>query len=113
MVIIKKHIKILNYIHRHRDNSHALLLSKFNPRDIEALTSSQYISCDFQFESDADGFNKGVISPYANYTVTHLGISEIEKHQWFDLQYFSTHIVVPIVIAIITTLLTIAITSNR
>lgn len=113
MIITNNDLKILRYIHRQRSGvSRGKLLKKFNydTTSIERLDASNYIFHDYDFPCDDDGFPIGSIPDTAIYRLKTAGIAEIEKHQWFDLEYVISHIVIPIVIAIITTLITIFLT---
>lgn len=111
IIINKNDIKILKHIYRNRNNvTRGKLLKKFKKLPItdrlSNLESASYITHDHFYARKPDGF-RVPLSDDTSYTLTDLGISEVEKHQWFNWQFFLLQIVLPIVIAIISTLITI------
>lgn len=108
--LTKYDLKILRCIFRRKRTgiSKAKLNRKFkdSQNNIHALTSLGYISHDYDFPRDPNGFPIGDIPDSAIYNIENSGIAEVEARQWFDFEYVISHIVVPIVLAIITTLIT-------
>ncbi|MEY8534644.1 hypothetical protein AALH30_14110 [Blautia pseudococcoides] len=48
---------------------------------------------------------------YTTFQLDNLGIAEVEKAQWFNVEFFIKQILLPIVIAVVTTLLTLCLSS--
>ena len=44
-------------------------------------------------------------------SLTKAGIEDVEQHQWFDAEYVLSHILVPIVVSVIATLITLCATA--
>ena len=60
-----------------------------------------------------EGFDKnGLQKGYMYCSITQTGLDYLEDSHWFTPQFFVTSIVMPVVIAIITTLLTIFLSSS-
>ena len=107
--LTKYDLKILRFINKHpRGISRAALLAKFhcNSKLLDELCDLNYINNNYEFPHDKDGFIVGELPDTALYTISTLGIAEVEAHQWFDLQYVITQILVPIMIALCTYALT-------
>lgn len=103
MNIEKKQLKILNYLYRKPRKRHQLL-KKFKKNHIEnaleALCNLNYLSYSPLPEKDADGFRTGEISSEAVYVLTTQGKIEVEANQFFDLEYVISHILVPILVGV-------------
>lgn len=108
--LTKYDLKIMRYLNRHKRSgiSRSKLLRRFKngQYNVDRLTSLGYISHDYDFPTDSDGFPIGEVSSSAIYHIENRGVAEVESRQWFHLEYVMSHIVIPIVIAIITTLIT-------
>lgn len=108
--LTKYDLKIMRYLNRHKRSgiSRINLLRKFKGAqdNIDRLTSLGYISHDYDFPKDPDGFPIGEVPCSAIYHIENRGVAEVESRQWFHLEYVISHIAIPIVIAIITTLIT-------
>lgn len=111
MTITKSDLKILRYIYRHRKSVRRdALLKKFSNDRISQLLGVKYISCDKKFITSQSGYALQTIPPDAIVTLTDLGVSEVESRQWFDLQYFVTHILLPVVIGVLSSVITTVLT---
>lgn len=108
MLLLKRHYRILRYIYRKKTVSYPQLSQKFCRRfsidELNDFLRSQYV------ELSTSAYNKyGDPVSFSAGTLVHLstsGIAEVEAHQWFDLQYVITQILVPIMIALCTYALT-------
>ena len=106
MVLLKSDIKILKYISHHKAVSRGCLCLKYSHERIDQLESHRYLRHDYVYPKNSNGFPVGSVPDTALYSLTEYGLSEIEKRQWFNVQYVLTQIILSIVIAIITTLIT-------
>lgn len=109
--VTKYDLRVLRFLKRHPHGvSGATLFRKFHctPTWLEDLCNYKYISHNYEFPRSPDGFiiGDGKVPDTALYTLELLGTAEIESHQWFDLQYIITQILVPIGIALCTYALT-------
>ena len=76
-----------------------------NLEDLENLILQQYVA---QVGGSRSKYGEPIpILENTLFTLNDLGIAEVESKQWFNLQFVLTQIVLPIIIAIITTLITI------
>ncbi len=106
---LKDDLKIFRYIYSKRAVSFANLKNHFKnrsdiPEVIRGMLSSDYLTI-------VSGINKpifgGPIPDRCILTLTGKGAAEVESRQWFNGRFVLLQIVLPIVIAIITTLITI------
>jgi hypothetical protein len=109
MVITKRLFRILSYIYRHGSVPYSKLNRKFKYptllEDLENLILQQYVA---QVGGSRSKYGEPIpILENTLFTLNDLGIAEVESKQWFNLQFVLTQIVLPIIIAIITTLITI------
>lgn len=107
--LTKYDFKILHYIYcRHNGVSRAKLLKKFkrNTKSIDVLCNLNYISHDYTFPLDKDGFPVGSLPNTAIYKIEMRGIAEIESHQWFNAQYMFTSLIVPIIVGVMSSVIT-------
>ena len=108
MLLLKKHYRVLRYIYRNKTVSYSQLSKKFCGKfsldELNEFLRSRYV------ELSTPAYSKyGDPMSFSADTLVHLstsGIAEVEAHQWFDLQYVITQILVPIVIALCTYALT-------
>lgn len=112
MEITKYKIKILKYLNRRPNGTaYSVLNSKFGKSYIQDLIHAKYITHNFEFPTDPNGFPIGDISDNTLCFITDSGKAIVENQQWFNGQFVLTQILLPIVIAIITTLLTLFLSS--
>lgn len=110
--ITKRKIKILKYVNRHSGKTNYLALkTKFSANEIDELVNARYVYHNYIFSQDTDGFPIGSISDNALFFITDSGKVIVESLQWFNGQFVLTQILLPIAIAIITTLLTLFLSS--
>lgn len=112
MELTVKSKKILNYIYNHRNSgvSRKKLIKKFHcsylHNEIDKLTPLGYISHDYVFPRDPSGFPIGNIPDTALYFINEPGICEVERNRWFDTKYVITSLIVPVVIGVVSSLIT-------
>lgn len=107
MQLTKNTVRILRYLYRRKSGvTYIELKSKFGESKILELIHSKYITHHYVYHKDSNGFPIGDISNETLCFITDIGILEVEQRQWFDGKFVLTQIFLPIVIAIITTLLT-------
>lgn len=112
MQLTKSTVKTLRYLYRQKNGSSYLnLKNRFGEFQILNLISAKYITHNYNFPKDSDGFPVGSISDETLCFITDSGRVEVESRQWFDFKFFLLQVVLPIVIAIITTLITIFLTA--
>lgn len=114
MTITKNELKILKFIYRKKAVSYKALFQKFNPHPcledtIEALVRHQYLT-------QVGGYQNNLGEPIpiqdqTLFTMAPLGSSIVESKQWFNLEYVVSHVVIPIVLAVISTLITLFLTN--
>ena len=108
--LTKYDFKIMRYLNRHKYSgiSRSKLLRRFKGAqdNVDRLANLGYISHDYDFPLNPNGFCIGDVPGSAIYHIENSGVAEVESRQWFSLEYVVSHIVVPIVLAIITTLIT-------
>lgn len=110
----KKSFRILQYIYRHKSVSRKQLLKKFYKVDVASLLDgilAPYVFVDNYYTYEKDGFTYNKICDSSTYSLNADGESYIESHQWFNAEYVVSHILVPTILAIITTLITLTLTN--
>lgn len=110
----KKSFRILQYIYRHKSISRKQLLKKFYKVDVASLLDgilAPYVFVDDYYTYEKDGFTYNKICDSSTYSLNADGESYIESHQWFNAEYVVSHILVPTILAIITTLITLTLTN--
>lgn len=108
-LLSKSDLKILRYISRRKHGvtrGKLLKLTKSSANPIDSLCNMGYIQHDYVFPRDKSGFPIGSMPDSAIYQLTKAGKIEVESHEWFNLQYVISQILVPIVIALLTCALT-------
>lgn len=113
MVITKYSLHILRYLYRQKSVSHFNLSKKFKGPRFQQTLDDLIRNC---YIIQIGGFinEYGEPIPILDDTIlklSDLGIAEVESKQWFNLQFVLLQIVLPIAIAIITTLITIYLTA--
>lgn len=113
MVITKYSLHILRYLYHQRSSSYFNLSKKFKGPELQetldALIRNGYV---VQIGGFINEYGEPI--PILDDTLlklSDLGIAEVESKQWFNLQFVLLQIVLPIAIAIITTLITIYLTA--
>lgn len=118
MLLAHRDIKVLKYIRRHKSGiSKEKLLKKFSSKlpilDIlEKLCNLDLICHNYTFPRNSSGYIIGEVPLTALYSISELGIIELDRLKWFDTEYVLSHIVIPIVLAIISTLITLFLTNT-
>lgn len=105
----KSDIKILRYLYHKKTSTLSSLQRKFSKKlsRLKFLIGHDYIVTNYVRPSDPAGFPVGEYPPETIYFLSHAGIVEVENRQWFDWQFVLRNIILPIILAVISTLLTI------
>ena len=108
MIITKHSLRILRYIYRHNSVSYSELNKRIKSstlrEDLSDLILNRYI---VQIGGSRNEYGEPLpILENTHFSLDDLGVAEVESKQWFNLQFVLTQIVLPIIIAIITTLIT-------
>ena len=108
MIITKHSLRILRYIYRHNSVSYSELNKRIKSstlcEDLSDLILNRYI---VQIGGSRNEYGEPFpILENTHFSLGDLGVAEVESKQWFNLQFVLTQIVLPIIIAIITTLIT-------
>lgn len=115
MVITKSELKILKFVYSKKSVSFRTLRKKFrkciNLKDtLESLVYHHYL---LQVGGCRNHYGDPIpIVDETLFTMESLGSAEVESKQWFNGQFVLTQILLPIVIAIITTLLTLFLSAS-
>lgn len=109
MVITKYSLHILRYLYRQKSVSHFNLSKKFKGPRFQQTLDDLIRNC---YIIQIGGFINEYGEPIPAhddtlFKLSDLGIAEVESKQWFNTQFVLTQIVLPIIIAVITTLITI------
>lgn len=110
----KQSIRILRYIYRHKTVTRGQLLMKFANSDTESLLDgilSPYVSVNNYESQERDGFTYHRITVDSTYKLNSDGESIVESTRWFNTEYIVSHIVIPILLAVISTLITLFLTN--
>ena len=111
--VLKSELKILKAV-KHQSVSYVSLCEKYPSESVNKLLGNKYLTMD-EYEdyvqADSFGFAREGDAPLpVPYTVmvhiTRLGLEEIDRHEWFDLKFIVKNAVIPIIVSIITTLIT-------
>lgn len=97
----KKQLKLLKCLYR-KPRTICWIKKKFKVSDLREICTGIY---HLIRTTDNDGEESNIVS------ISKEGIIEVESRQWFNGQFVLTQILLPIVIAIITTLLTLFLSS--
>lgn len=109
MIINKSERKILNYIYKKKTVSFKRLSYKF--RKLDGFQDTLYSLVHHQFViQDGDHLNEYgepiPFTPETKFQLNGLGRAEVESHQWFDVSYVFTSLVVPIIVGVTSSLIT-------
>lgn len=103
-MLTKSQIKALKYVYRHNNIYLGTLKKKF-PNDVDTLLRNNYLSCP-RSGTQFDGVYVPVYKDSSKVTLTDTGICEVEQSHWFDVRYLLTQIVVPILVGIVSAVVT-------
>lgn len=100
-MLTKKQLKLLKCLYR-RSRTVSWIKKKFKVSELRDICSGM-----FTYISATDGHfpDNCIIS------ISKKGIIEVESHQWFDFKFVLLQIILPIVIAVISTLITISLSA--
>ena len=102
MAIKKSDLKLLRYIYRHKSASRRSVMKKF--RDFQGSNHYTHVSC--YTTEDKDGFSIEHPSPDDPVTLTEAGILEVESHQFFNLEYVLSSLVLPVIVGVLSSVIT-------
>lgn len=114
MIITKEILAVLRYIYRKKSVSYLKLQKRFKKQMLSKDTLFMLACKSYILQSDSYITEDGGPAPITEYTtfqLDNLGIAEVEKAQWFNVEFFIKQILLPIVIAVVTTLLTLCLSS--
>lgn len=100
----KYEIKLLRDIYNHGSRPLLYLEKRFDRETVSDLLSIGVIGTGNINYLDG-------IPEDALISLTKSGIEEVERHQWFDAEYVLSHILVPIAVSVIATLITLCATA--
>lgn len=114
MIITKFELKILKYVYTKKSVSYKKLNKKFSkkPQFSETLTALAHHH--YLIQVGGSHTKYGAPIPFMSdtlFAIDSLGTAEVESKQWFDAEYVVSHIIIPIVLAIISTLITLFLSS--
>lgn len=113
MIITKHSLRILKFIYHRKSVTYSQLNDKFKEstlrETLDTLIRNHYV---IQIGGYINKYGEPVpICENTLFKLNELGIAEVESKQWFNLQFVLLQIILPIVIAIATTLITISLTA--
>lgn len=114
MIITKSDFKILKFVYVHKSTSYKSIHKKFrNHPDLvnalDALVRHNYL---VQVGGYQNNLGEPIpITDETLFVMDVLGSAEVESKQWFNLEYVISHLLIPIVLAVISTLITLSLTS--
>lgn len=110
MIITKNELKIMKYIFSKKSASYAQLLHRFPKRNdlvntLEQLVYNQYLE---QVGGYRTNYGEPIqINEQTIFKLKPSGLALVESKQWFNAEYVLSHICIPILISVISTLITI------
>lgn len=109
----KSDLKILRYVYSRKTVALSKLQNEFssNLQQLDNLINQNYLITDYMLPKDSSGFPIGEYPPDTLYYLSNSSVVEIENRQWFDGQFVIRNIVLPIILAVITTLITVFLSS--
>lgn len=114
MILTKTEIKILKFVYAHESVSFKSLCKKFSENLNLTDTLQQLVFQHYLIQIGGQQNNCGDPIPITSetlFTMDSLGSSEVERRQWFNTEYVISHIAVPILLAVISTLITLFLTN--
>lgn len=114
MVITKNELKILKYICSKKNISYAQLHHHFSKMHDISNTLEQLAYHSYIEQIGGYRTNYGEPIPITDQTMFRIrsnGLSIVESKQWFNSEYVLSHIIIPILLSVISTLLTIFLTN--
>lgn len=106
MFVSKSDIKILKYLYRHhRPVTYGALVKKYNSDSVDHLMSDGFLDCPSSYAYH-DGVFADVFTDDTSVSLTNSGICAVEDRQWFDVKYLLTQIIVPILVGIVSAVVT-------
>ena len=109
MVITKFELKILKYVYTKKNVSYKKLNNKFSKKPHFSETLDALVYHHYLIQVDGSHTKYGAPIPFmpdTMFAIDSLGVAEVENRQWFDSEYVVSHIIIPIVLAVISTLIT-------
>lgn len=114
MIITKEILAVLRCIYRKKSVSYLKLQKRFKKQMLSKdtlfmLACKSYIIQSGDYITEDGG--PAPITEDTTFQLDNLGAAEVEKNQWFNAEFFIKQILLPIVIAVVTTLLTLCLSS--
>ena len=115
MTLTKTHIKILKTIYKKHYVDYKSLQNKFHKYNdftnmLECLIRNNYI---IQIGGSTNCYGEPIsFTDETLFKIDSLGSAEVEQTQWFNTEYIVSHILIPIVLAVISTLITLFLTNS-
>lgn len=109
MIINKSELKILNYIYKRKAISFKRLSYKFRKSDNFQDTLYSLVHHHFivQVGGHLNEYGEPISFTYeTKFQLDGLGRAEVENHQWFNVGYVVTSLVVPIIVGVTSSLIT-------
>jgi len=109
VIIDKRMLKVLSYIYKHHGVPVHVLVGEFpflSDKVLQELSRDGYISIEYAEKPDKMGqtyIDVGADCPVA---LSEKGNFEVERSVWFDWSYVIRNIVVPLLIGVLTSLIT-------
>lgn len=109
MIITKKQLALLQYVYRKNTVPYSSIVKKFKRNNrikeiTEELLYNNYLSC-VHGTIDENG-DLVELTDSTLIQLEQLGIAEVEKHQWFNGQYIISSLIVPIVVGVVSSIIT-------
>ena len=108
MKLNKREVKVLKYIRRKHFVKKYILDGRFGASTVMKLETGGFIRCDYQPVQDDEGFDSSPAPLDTHCYLSDSGIVEVESHDWFNLDYVLRNILLPIAVAVASTLITLA-----
>ena len=106
MSISKSDIKILKYLyHKHRPISYGALAKKYNSDAVDRLMNDGLLDSPTSYAYH-DGVFADALTDDTAISLTKTGECAVEDRQWFDVKYLLTQIIVPILVGIVSAVVT-------
>lgn len=105
-MLTKSQVRVLKYVYRHK--RHGVPFAKLNKKyhdETSWLLSNHYLSCRVSF-SRSTPYLCPIYKDAELVTLTDTGMCELEGRRWFNIQYLITQIIIPILVGIVSSVIT-------
>lgn len=109
MNITKQQLSVLQFIYRKKSTNYAAILKKFKSKLLvdellSDLLYNEYIYC-IHGSYDTNG-DLVPLTDSSIFQLNQIGVVEVEKNQWFNVQYFLSSLIVPIIVGVASSIIT-------